>query len=310
MALFRRRKPAPQAPRQRTLTGGRPQAFSYHANRTEQDYNVGRAQPREQDVRRRETLVRFWKQRLSVLLMGLLVIVCLGYILHLSPTPKVVPLTSSSNDYFLQPSSVYTTAATKLLQGSFLNGNKITIDTDGLKQKLQQQFPELSDVSITLPLMGHHPYVYISPTDPSLVLAGKNGSYLLDTSGKALLPISKVSDLNKLNLPTVTDQSNLSVKPNSEALPATSVTFIAYVLQELQAKGMSASNLSLPATTAYELDVTPKGEGYFVKFNLHDYQHAREQVGTFLAVQKRLDSQSITPSSYIDVRLVGRAYYK
>lgn len=309
MAFFRR-KPAAPVPRQPVLGSQRPQAFSYHANRVEQDYNVGRAKPRDQDVRRREMLVRFWRQRLSVLLMGLLVLVCLGYILHLSSTPNVIALTSSSNNYFLQPTDVYTKAAARLLRSSLWNNNKITINTDDIKQKLQHQFPELSDIAITLPLMGHHPYIYISPTDPGLILAATNGSYILDTNGKALIPTSKVSDLRKLPIPTVVDQSSLAVKTNSEALPATSVNFINYAVQELQANGVTLTRLTLPSNAAFELDATPAGKGYYVKFNLHDYQHAREQVGTYIAIQKRLDEETVTPSSYIDVRLVGRAYYK
>jgi hypothetical protein len=287
----------------------RPRSFSYHANRVEQEYNLGRAEPREQDVRRREQLIKFWRQRLAVLLMGVLVLACVGYILHLSSDPQVIPLTSSSNDYFLQPTSVYDQAAHKALASSWLNGNKITLDTDSVKQNLQHQFPELSSVSITLPLMGHRPIIYIAPTAPGLVLNAQNGSYVLDTDGKALISADQVADIGKLQLPQVTDQSNLDIKLRTVALPASTVGFIPTVLAELQAKGVKAQSLSLP-TAAYEFDLIPEGAGYYVKFNLHDYQHVREQVGTYLAVSQRLQSQGITPGAYIDVRLVGRAYYK
>ncbi|MGH7241431.1 MAG: hypothetical protein ACREGB_03995, partial [Candidatus Saccharimonadales bacterium] len=67
-------------------------------------------------------------------------------------------------------------------------------------------------------------------------------------------------------------------------------------------------SMALPPA-AYELDVKPAGVGYFVKFNMHE-DTARQQAGTFLAVRERLVSQGVTPGSYIDVRLDGRAYYK
>lgn len=302
------RKEKQQTGRRQVISGERPAAFSYHANRTEQEYNLGRQQPREQDTRRRERLVRYWRQRLGMLVAGIALIVCVVSVLHLNSKPKVISLTPSSNNYFLQSTEVYQQAATKLFAGSIFNGNKITVDSVGIKQKLQHQFPELADVSITLPLMGHRPIVYIAPTVPSLVLTTAHGDYILDDNGKALISTAKVADLAKLQLPTVNDQSGLAVNPNDIALPSTSVTFIQTVIGEFKTKGITVSSLTLPAA-AYELDVRPTGVGYFVKFNLHE-STARQQVGTFLAVQQRLSSQNITPGAYIDVRLDGRAYYK
>lgn len=308
MFRHKRQEAANQGRRTVLRDTNRAQTFSYRANRVEQEYNVGRAQPREQDIRRRERLIRFWRQRLAVLLMGLLVIGCLLYILHLSSSAKVIPLTTSSNDYFLQPTQVYTKAADALLQQNWLNDNKITVDTDTVKLKLQQQFPELASVSITLPLMSHRPIVYIAPTTPSVILQSGKVAYILDSNGKALVPTSRVADLTKLQLPVVVDQTDSPLKANAVALPATSVNFIQTVLAELQAKGIPAQTITLPQA-AYELDVTPRGVGYYGKFNLHDYASAQQQVGTFLAVKQRLASQGVTPS-YIDVRLAGRAYYK
>src|SRR5882762_2113607 len=99
--MFGRKKKSQPTGRRVLQNSGRAQSLSYHSSRVEQEYNLGRAQPRDQDIRRRERLIKFWRQRLAVLLMGGLVIACLLYILHLSANPKVVPLTTSSNDYFL-----------------------------------------------------------------------------------------------------------------------------------------------------------------------------------------------------------------
>lgn len=294
--------------RQVTYTSSRPQAFSYSSNRSEQEYNLGRAQPREQDMRKRQRLVRYWRQRLGVLFAGLIIIVCLLDILHLSSMPKVIALTGASNSSFLQPSNVYQQAAAKLFAGSIFNANKITINTDQIKQKLKAQFPELSDVSITLPLIGHRPIVYIAPSSPSLVLATHSGDFVLDSSGRALLPASQVPGLAGLQLTTVTDQSGLSVHTNQVVLPRASVAFIQTVIGELKAKNVAFNSLTLPAA-AYELDLYPSGVGYYVKFNLHTTD-AMQQVGSYLAVRQRLQSQNITPTAYIDVRVDGRAYYK
>lgn len=304
------RKKSTALPRQRPVTGGqRPTAFSYHANRAEQEYNLGRLQSRDQDTRRRERLVRYWRQRLGMLLAGVALIVCVLNVLHLSPTPTVIALTSSSSNSFLQPTHVYQTAAQKLFASSILNANKVTINTAAIQAQLKQKFPELSDVSITLPLMGHQPVVYIAPTTPSLLLKTKTDEFVLNTSGRALLSADQVQNLDTLKLPLVSDQSDVQINTGTIALPSSSVSFIQTVVRELQAKNIAIESLTLPAAAAYELDVKPRGVGYFVKFNMHA-DTALQQSGTFLAVQQRLSAQGITPGSYIDVRLDGRAYYK
>lgn len=307
MKLPRRKKPETTSRRQ-VVHSSRPAAFSYHANRTDQEVNLGRLQPRDQDNRHRERLIRYWRQRLGMLLAGLVLIVCVLDVLHLSPNPQVVTLASSSNSSFLQSTKVYQQAAQKLFAASILNANKVTINTQAIQAAMKRQFPELADVSITLPLMGHHPVMYIAPTQPGLLLKASNGDFILDENGKALLTAAQVDNLTRLDLPVVTDQSGLKVTPDAPVLPSSSVSFIETVVRELQAKHIAISSLTLPSA-AYELDVTPSGAGYYVKFNMHD-NTALQQVGTYLATGQRLASQSIKPSAYIDVRLAGRAYYK
>jgi cell division septal protein FtsQ len=307
---FGKKKPQIQAPGSRQVVrGGRAQAFSYSANRNDQDYALGRGVPRDKDIRRRERIVRYWRQRLGMFIAGVALIVCVLYTLHLNNQPKVVSLAQSSNSYFLQSTDVYQQAAAKAFASSIFNDNKITVNSVGIQERLQKQFPELSDVSVTIPLMSHRPIVYIAPTTPSLVLANSSDSFVLDNNGKALLTTSQVADLEKLGLPTVTDQTGLKVKTGDFALAGTAVSFIQTVKAELEAKGVAIDTMTLPSNGAFELDVKPKGAGYFVKFNLHE-DSARQQAGTFLAVRARLATQSTTPSSYIDVRLDGRAYYK
>ena len=307
---FRRRRTDPaQAPGSRQVVRSeRPTAFNYAASRNEQEYNLGRGVPRDQDIRRRERLVRYWRQRLGMFLAGVVLIICVLYTLHLSGNPKVVSLAPASSGYFLQDDSVYQQAAAKAFTSSIFNDNKVTINTVGIQQKLQQQFPELSEVSVTIPLMSHRPIVYIAPTTPSLILSTRNGDFVLDNNGKALIRADVIGGLDKLGLPTVKDQSGLHVNSGDIALSGSSVDFIRTVVAELHAKGVQLATLTLPPA-AYELDVKPAGAGYYVKFNMHQ-RTARQQSGTYLAVRQRLAAQSITPSQYIDVRLDGRAYYK
>jgi hypothetical protein len=267
-------------------------------------------QPREQDMRRQAKLMRYWRQRFGVLVATAIIIVCAVNILQLSADPKVVPLTSSSNNYFLRNTTTYEQAAQKLFKSSLLNGNKLTVNTDQIAENLRQEFPELSDVSITLPLIGHRPVVYIAPTTPSLILAtGQNQAYVLDENGKALAATSQVPDVDALQLPLVTDQSGIKLATGSVALPSDDIAFILTINGQLRAQHYQPSSLVLPPATS-ELDVHFKGKSYYGKFNMHNTATAKQQAGTFVATDTYLAGKHITPAQYIDVRVDGRAYYK
>ncbi len=307
MKLVPKRK-QPETGRHRITPSSRPVAFSYHASRLEQNVTVGRQQPRDQAVRRRERLVRYWRQRIGVLAALIIIAGCILDILLLSPSPRIISLAQSSNDYFLQSSNVYQQAAAKLFADSMFNGNKVTINTAAIAGQLERQFPELSDVSVTLPLIGHRPIVYIAPTTPGVVLNTAGSSFLLNNNGKALVTASKISNPAQLKLPIVTDASNVAIKLNSTALPSSSIAFIQSVNQQFSAKNIAIDSITLSAE-AYEVDVKPNGVGYYVKFNMHN-NTARQQAGTYFAVKQRLAAENIVPSSYIDVRVDGRAYYK
>ena len=227
--------------------------------------------------------------------------------LSLSANARIVPLTTSSNKLLLRPSSTYAVAANRILKSTIWDHSKITVDANGLSNQMLNKFPELADVSLDIPLLGHQPLVYIEPAQPVLVLDASNGAFLIASSGKALLDLSG-SVLAAFNLPTVTDQSDLTIQLNHQVLPANYVMFIQAVITELAAKDFNVSSMTLPPTSS-ELDVHLSGQPYFIKFNLEN-NDPREQTGTFLAVINELKKQNMMPSQYIDVRVDGRAYYQ
>jgi hypothetical protein len=250
---------------------------------------------------------RFWVQRFGLAILLLTALVCAVNALSLSSTTKVIVL-GSTIDTALQAPAVYQRALSDSLRSSIWNGNKLTINTAAVALHLQQRFPELASVTVTLPLLAHQPIVYLEPAHPALVISGSSGSYVLDASGRALLASASLSPLSLQKLPVVTDQSGLHIQLNQQILTSSDVTFVQTVVQELSARGFHISALTLPAATR-ELDVQLVGQPYQVKFNLQSGD-GRQQAGTFLATQGRLQSQGTVPGQYIDVRVDGRAYYK
>ena len=306
---LRKNNPPTPTNRQRIM-GSRqstPTAFSYHSRRSELELNTGRQLLRTSTVSVKR-FGKFWLQRFGLFILLAVALVCFVSAVTLSGNPRVVLIAGSSQQPFLQPKQVYTQAVTEQLGNSIWNRNKITVNTERINQRLAAQFPELASVSTTLPLISHRPIVYLRAAQPAIILHTSTGIFVLDTTGKALLGGSVPSAVSALGLPVLTDQSGLAIAVNHEALRSSDVRFIQTVVAELKGHGLTASGLILPAATS-ELDVHLLEQPYFIKFNLQA-DDARQQVGTFLAVETQLKGQNSLPASYVDVRVDGRAYYK
>ena len=228
-------------------------------------------------------------------------------ILQVDNTPRIVMLNDASH-YALHTTVDYQKAVTESLRGSLLNSNKITVNTRSVVQTLRQQFPEIYDASVVLPLVGHRPTVYIELTRPALVMHTARKTVVVDSSGRALMASTDRTAYDSLKLPILKDESNIQLKVGDVALSSNNVVFIEDVVRQFASQSVSIAKLVLPAGKE-ELDVYPKGVAYHVRFNLHEAT-SREQAGTFFAVRQQLQKQDRTPKQYIDVRLVGRAYYQ
>jgi hypothetical protein len=309
--MFSKKKSSTPAPRERVrqVQGGasRGPVFSYHANRNVRMGSANRSasdQPQPDTPDRTKHRIE-WRKQLSTIgaLAAILLITILS--LHLSNNAKV-EIVGGDDQVFMRDRKTYEDAA----QAAFrpvLNGNKLTVNTNQIAANLQKQFPELSAVSVTLPVFGNQPIVYIQPVAPKLILVGKGGMYLLDSEGRALITGNQVPDLDALHVPVVNDQSGLPIALGKIILPKDTVSFIAEVSGQLQAKGLKFTSLTLPAGST-ELQARMDGVGYYVKFNLHG--NAREEAGAYLAVKAKLESTKKTPAEYVDVRVENKAYYK
>ena len=314
--MFRRNKRQDDTTPGRRLTGQRlamgknnTPTFSYHANRSVNDANVGRYSSVDERNKQRSKLYSLLRH-LPVMIASIVILACIINELILSNSPRIILLSSTNGKVFLQDSQIYQKAAAALFDKSVFNGNKLTVDVNGISSSLKNTFPELQDVSITLPILGHKPIVYIESSDPALALSEQNGIFLVNNSGKALILVNKNSPLlNDLHLVLVTDQSGLRVSIGQTILPSTTVNFIQTITNQLMAQNIKVSSVILPAK-ASEVDVYITGTSYYGKFNTQEQGSALQQVGTFIAVYKQLAKHGITPTQYIDVRINGRAYYK
>lgn len=311
MPLFKKTSQNPPRARQRVMQtdqSPRNTVFSsYHANRSVSLEGRGRQTPEEQrPVQKRLPLVLRQLRRQHVMSMLVIFIVFLLAV-GLDSTPKVVVLGDTSHRFALQDLSVYQRFAHQALGKSFANNNKLTIDADAVATRIEQQYPEVHAASISLPVFGRKPTLYIQPATPQMILSTASGRFVLDADGRALAAAEDTVVPDETVVPTVVDQSDLPIKKGEIALPSRSVAFITEVAGQLSAKKINVETWTLPARTS-QLDVKVNGAPFYVKFNLQG--RAREQAGTFLALQNDLANKRISVGQYIDVRVPGRAYYK
>ena len=284
--------------------------FSYHANRSARSSSTGRidpaaAAPATATAQRSKRTGVF--RRTPVIAGSIAVLVLVIFNLVLTGPPQVKIDAGTATAVPLRSPAAYGVAATSLLDASPFNKNKLTINTSHISDALHAQFPELTHVTISVPFVGTAPVVHATPSVPALLLHVSAELYVVDASGRALLRANEVPNIEKLDLPVITDSSGLAVSAGKPALPASDVSFITEVIGQLQAKGLTITNVTLPAGTS-EMDIRISGVGYAGKFNLQG--NGRVEAGAFLAVKAQLEREHKVPGEYIDVRVEERAYYK
>jgi hypothetical protein len=304
----RKHKPTEQAPedRRRVVQGGGPKPFSYYTSRISEAPAIPRTPARQAQMQvqtEQKPPARSWLSGWAFWVLLIVVIACAGKVLLLSNDPKIVivgktPVTAS----YIQSNATYAAAAQKLLAGSVTSRSKLTVDPTSVAAALKQQFPELLDVSMSIPLVSNRPVLYIQPATPTLILETAKGNYALNKAGVVL---SRLHSL-PADVPLVVDQSGLTPQGGKQVLPSGAVTFVTTVAYQFAAKHLSISTFVLSANTPYELDAHLEAQTYVVRFNLQT--DALTQSGAALATLHQLDGA--VPSQYLDVRVPSRVYYK
>ncbi len=284
------------------------QVFSYHANRSARQADFGRTAP-EPATKKRYLRPRRLHIGASQIVPTLIVLVLGLMCLNLSTRPKIVTLgATTGGQVFLRSPATYQQAAQKLFASSLLNANKLTVDTTHITQTLEQEFPELEAASISLPVLGRQPIVYMQPAMPELILQTNRGqAFVVDNHGRALINTSAALGVAQLHIPTVADKSGLQIQPGVVVLPSESASFIGQLAQQFRAKAIPVSAYDL-TSGGNELDAHLANASYIVKYNLRG--DVREQAGAFFATKQLLDSQRKAPAQYVDVRVPGKVFYK
>lgn len=237
------------------------------------------------------------------------ILLCIGYSLSLSSNPKVIIINDKSRAIqpLLRDSETYRKAIEERLRRSPLSYTKATLDTNKLAEQTRQDFPELANASVTVPIAARRPVVYLTIAQPAFMVNGANTSFVLDNQGRALLKASEVPNIDALHLTTINDQTSTQFHMGQRVLPTSQVAFMQAMTKQMKAKGVQVEAFTLPPK-ANELNMQVAGQKYYVKFNF--LGDARLQAGAYLATKQKLEADKINPTEYVDVRVPERAYYK
>lgn len=288
--------------RDTSVRGGGSGAFSYYSQKRSQSDDA-RARY-EAPKHHRRGLARL-KHAPSVIAV-VVIVICALYAATLSSNPRLQVVASESGKSLQRPDSVYAEATQNALQSSFLHKSKFTFDSREVATKIQQQFPEVASVIITVPLVGQRPIVTVTVSSPAFILSTSSGAYYMSDNGIPLVDVRNVERTLE-GIVTVTDESGLPVTIGQQMLPTGTVHYVRDVIRQLQVTNTSIQSIVLPPE-ANELQVRIASQPYVVRFNTS--LDPRVSVGTFLAVKKRLEESGAVPKDYIDVRVEERAYYR
>jgi cell division septal protein FtsQ len=190
--------------------------------------------------------------------------------------------------------------AQKIVSGSVLMGNLLTLDEQVLESKLQQAEPALRSVAIAR-RPWHTVVITATMKQPSLGWSTGDQQYLLDSDGTVIGSFPGGS-----GYPTVVDNSNLPVHSGQRVVSPHFVAFVQTLAPGLKTSGYGVKSLSIKDTT---LDLTvATTKGYNLIFDTS--RNAGDEVTDLKSVQGLLTQQNKIPSFYIDLRIAGKAYWK
>lgn len=287
--------------RKRTPTYDKQAVFSYRSSRNSVERSMNRG---NSEIKATKGL-NWWVRRVPYLLCALALIAAFVYSLIVDSNAKLVVVGEQS---YLRKASEYQSSIDESLQSSVLYRFKPTLNTTKITQDIQNQFPELQEVVVKLPLLRHRPVVEFRLASPAAVIESGSDSYVIDGQGRALFNLrDKSASIDASDLPYLTDNTGAAIILGQPALSEDQVSYIRQIFLQAKKKSVRVENMILRGG-GQQLDVRFRPDSYYVKFNL--LEDARQSVGTYFALRKRLLEEGNEPSKYIDVRVPEKAFVR
>ena len=281
--------------------------FVYHSQIKSHENRAGERLVSVPDKRKTSGKSSIFRQ-LPTIISFIVIIGTLFYISTLNSNPEIIIDNGSNTVNFLHTTAQYRQTIVSLLDSSFLNKSKFTIDTNALARKFKADYPELDSATIIIPVTGHRLELVLKASTPVLDLKNSTGYYLLSDQGVVIKKFSTLKDMNSTKLVVLTDDSNSSVFLAKNFISGQTVSFIQKIIYQYSKKNMTITGMTLPVSP-YELDVQSRGVSYIEKYNL--LNDANYQIGTYFTTLQYIKTNNIPmPTQYVDLRVPGKAFFK
>lgn len=183
-------------------------------------------------------------------------------------------------------------------------------DSAALSKTLRQAHPEVKTVRTTT----RNPFstemkTSVTFRQPVFVWRGLGEQQFIDEEG-VLFTDNMYKDIAVSKLPLIEDQGGAAVEAGQTVLTDTIVSDIAALykqLPDLYSGGAKVSKILLPRSTR-EIQAQVTGQNYVIKFSAE--RSIDEQIGELRLLLDLLKQTNTVPSSYIDVRVPNKVYYK
>lgn len=188
------------------------------------------------------------------------------------------------------------------LNSRLLAKNWLFLNQQDLKGYLQKTFTGQETITVSKKFPNHLSVV-TDEQKPGLIWKTGSRTYILSTSGRV---ISEQQKADNSALPQVIDSTNLPVEVGSRVAARDFVNFVSKVGDFMKANKIGVEKMYVLDTTS-ELYVKTQA-GYDIKFSTN--QNPDSATRSLKATLDLINQQNKKPSSYIDLRVEGRAFYK
>lgn len=185
--------------------------------------------------------------------------------------------------------------------GNQLQKNIFFINTTGLAELFQQQYPTLEKVNINRTLFLTLS-VTVKESASALVWQSGTGAWILGDDGKIL----KKDDGQGRQLGSVRDTAQLMVKVGDQVADRQFVRFVRDIYAQAKAYDLAITSAEISTTTR---ELTLKlGSGQTIRMDTS--REARGQLDAVRATYETAKRTNKPVTQYIDVRVPGRTFYK
>lgn len=280
--------------RNRTLTGSLLSSVSSPSER-HADLKSPRVQVHE---------LRRHRRRLTVALLGVIVVLCVGvWLLFQSIITPVVSFVG-----VISPDSATTERYEQAVQG-YLSAHpgerlRATVNTKTLTEFLQQNnYPEVQNVltDVTSDGFGRANFSIVLRQP---VVSWQTGSSLVYVDSEG---VTFSRDVYNESVVQVKDETGVQATTDQVLVSNRFLEFIGKTVGYFKAQNYTVNSVVLPQDTTHQLQVVLDGVSYSIKLSID--RPAAGQVEDATRAIRYLANNSITPE-YLDVRVSGRAFYK